>query len=69
MNNDPMLEYYQGRLSVVQQNYENALQRLHKFKRALEDIRDEQVLDGQGIVDLDNLLTAAMRNIAIEALE
>ncbi len=63
------LEYYKGALRIKQQQYEDALQRLHKFKRALEGIRDEQVLDGQGVVDLDNLLTAAMRNIAIEALE
>ncbi len=69
MSNESELEYYKGRLSIVQQHYEDTLQRLHKFKRALEDIRDKQVLDSQGVVDLDNLLTAAMRNIAIEALE
>jgi len=63
------LEYYKSALSAKQQHYEAVCKRLQQFKQALENIRDKQVLNGNVVVDLDNELTDAMRNIVIETLK
>lgn len=63
-------EKFAKELSAARAQIRTLVKRNVRLRNALVNIRDEQIMDGAGVrSELENSLTAAMRNIAIEELE